>query len=140
MLAAAEAFVARWGQAGSAERSNAQPFLIELCDLIGVERPPPATGGDGGPYRFERNVSHYDADERVSTRRMDLYKRDCFILEAKQGANVASQPELFALVPQATRRQRSATRQAGCSTCFAPRGRRSATFATCRPTKQRRRS
>ncbi len=100
-----EAFIAHWANAGSAERSNAQPFLIDLCDLLGVDRPPPASGGDGGPYRFERNVSHYDADERVTTRRMDLYKRECFVLEAKQGTNAAPQPELFALAPEATRRQ-----------------------------------
>ena len=55
-------------------------------------RPPPASGGDGGPYRFERNVSHYEANDNVTTRGRDLYKRDCFILEAKQGPNAAAPP------------------------------------------------
>jgi hypothetical protein len=91
---AIEAFIARWTAAEQAERTNAQPFLIDLCDLLGVDRPEPAKGGTG-PYRFERHVTHHEADDRRTTRRIDLYKRDCFILEAKQGANVITQPELF---------------------------------------------
>jgi len=97
-------FIDRWTRAEQAERTNAPPFLIELCDLLGVERPPPARGGTG-PYRFERSVTHRDGGDRETTRRIDLYRRDCFILEAKQGANAPSQPELFTLRAEAARRQ-----------------------------------
>ncbi len=99
-----DAFIARWTVAEQAERTNAPPFLIELCDLLGVDRPSPARGGTGA-YRFERSVTHRDADARETTRRIDLYRRDCFILEAKQGANIAPQPELFTPQAEATRRQ-----------------------------------
>ena len=99
----ATAFIARWSAAEQAERTNAPPFLLELCDLLGVDRPPPARGG-AGPYRFERSVTHH-ADDADTTRRIDLYKRGCFILEAKQGANAPLQPELFAPQAEAVRRQ-----------------------------------
>ena len=41
-----------------AERANYIPFLSELCDVLGVPRPEPATG-NGVPYRFERGVTHH---------------------------------------------------------------------------------
>ncbi len=100
-----EAFIARWNQSEQAERTNAPPFLIELCGIIGVEPPPPAKGGTGA-YRFERSVRHREADERETMRRIDLYKRECFILEAKQGANIATQqPSLFGTQTETARRQ-----------------------------------
>ena len=36
-------FISRWQKSGAAERSNYALFLSELCDLIGVARPDPAT-------------------------------------------------------------------------------------------------
>ena len=99
-----DTFIARWTLAEKAERTNASPFLLELCDLLDVERPSPARGG-GGDYRFERSVTHREGEARETTRRIDLYRRDCFILEAKQGANIAQQAELFTANAEATRRQ-----------------------------------
>ncbi len=99
-----EAFIARWSAAEMAERTNAPPFLIELCGLLGVEAPPPAQGGLGR-YRFERSVTHREGDRRETTRRIDLYKRDCFILEAKQGANIRPAADLFGGMSEAGRRQ-----------------------------------
>ena len=32
---AAKAFIARWAAAGASERANGQPFLCELCDMLG---------------------------------------------------------------------------------------------------------
>ena len=89
----ADAFIARWSLTGGAERSNSQAFQLELCDLLGVPRPAGQSGGLGD-YRFERTVSHPEPDGRLSTRFIDLYKRGCFILEAKQGDS-ARQPSLF---------------------------------------------
>lgn len=99
-----EAFIELWAQAERAERTNAQPFLIDLCDLLGLPRPDPAAGNQGA-YRFERGVLHTDENARQTTRRMDLYKRGCFILEAKQGANRPAQPALFAFDQEVARRQ-----------------------------------
>ncbi len=81
-----EAFIARWtAREGGAERANYQMFLSEFCDAIGVPRPEPAgaerTHND---YVFERAVRRRESDEIASSRRIDLYKKGCFILEAKQ--------------------------------------------------------
>ena len=89
------AFIQRWDGQGQAERANCQPFLSELCDLLRLPRPDPAAGG-GGDYRFERSVTRNEADGGTSTRRIDLYRRGRFVLEAKQGAATQRQPSLFA--------------------------------------------
>lgn len=78
-----EAFIERWRPSGGAERSNAQPFLNELCDLLGV--PKPDTAGDA--YIFERTVKIPHTDGSFTIGRIDLYKRGCFVLEAKQGSD-----------------------------------------------------
>ncbi|WP_421928329.1 DNA methyltransferase [Neoaquamicrobium sediminum] len=81
-----EAFIARWtAREGGAERANYQMFLSEFCDAIGVPRPEPA-GAEraNNDYVFERAVRRRASDEIASSRRVDLYKKGCFILEAKQ--------------------------------------------------------
>jgi hypothetical protein len=99
-----EAFLALWAGSEQAERTNAPPFLIGLCDLLGLPHPAPASGGRGD-YRFERSVTHHHDDDRKTTKRIDLYRRDCFILEAKQGANAAPPPDLFGLTAEATSKE-----------------------------------
>ncbi|HEY0419848.1 MAG TPA: type IIL restriction-modification enzyme MmeI [Acetobacteraceae bacterium] len=89
-----DAFISRWDGSERAEHANYQAFLLELCAVLGVETPPPSSGGKGD-YRFERSVTHRDTDDQATTRRIDLYKRGCFVLEAKQGANDAAQIGLF---------------------------------------------
>ena len=102
--AAVDAFIARWDGTERAERANYIPFLNELCDLLGVPRPEPAKGS-GGAYRFERSVTHYEADGTTTTRRIDLFKRDCFVLEAKQGASQhRTQASLFPTADEAQHR------------------------------------
>lgn len=88
------AFIARWDGTEQAERANYARFLDELCDVLGVPRPDPAAG-PLGDYRYERGVTHREADGATTTRRIDLYKRGCFVLEAKQGANAPRQGTLF---------------------------------------------
>jgi hypothetical protein len=90
----AEAFIARWDGTERAERAKYVSFLTELCALLGVEPPPPSRGGLGD-YRFERSVARPEPDGSISNRRIDLYKRGCFILEAKQGSNETIQRKLF---------------------------------------------
>ena len=51
MSAQAESFIARWSQAEASERANAQQFLIELADLLGVPRPS-NTHSDGYSFEF----------------------------------------------------------------------------------------
>jgi hypothetical protein len=76
--------IARWtGTEGGAERANYQMFLNELTQAL--ELPPPHPKGQGlGEYEFEAPVKSEAALGRKGTGRIDLYKRDCFILEAKQ--------------------------------------------------------
>ena len=82
-------FIARWERSGASERANYQLFLSELCDVLGVPRPEPSTSDDSqNAYVFERAVC-FEAtagDSAASSGRIDLYKRGCFVLEAKQGA------------------------------------------------------
>lgn len=79
-------FIERWQKSGAAERANYALFLTELCDLLGVPRPDPTQSDDeANAYVFERGVTFHHLDGTTSTGRIDLYKRGCFILEAKLG-------------------------------------------------------
>ena len=82
---AVEAFIARWqGRVGGQERANYGMFLGELCAALGIQPPDPAGESETNDYVFERVVKELSRDGGVSSRRIDLYKRDCFVLEAKQ--------------------------------------------------------
>ena len=83
-------FLRRWEASGAAERANYQLFLSELCDLLGVPRPDPTVPDDrDNGYVFERAVTFRHGLGLTSTGRIDLYRRGCFVLEAKQGSDRA---------------------------------------------------
>ena len=84
--AALDAFIDRWrANEGGAERANYVLFLTELCQLLGLPQPDPAAAThDRNDYVFERAVDALDAAGQVSHRRIDLYRRGAFVLEAKQ--------------------------------------------------------
>jgi hypothetical protein len=94
-----EQFIDRWKDArGGAERANYQIFLAELCEALVLPRPDPASHQTAeNDYVFERGVKRRDSEELSSTLRIDLYKRGCFILEAKQSraSDRPDQPRLF---------------------------------------------
>ncbi|TCU16383.1 class I SAM-dependent DNA methyltransferase [Rhizobium sullae] len=81
-----EDFIARWtAREGGAERANYQMFLTELCDVISVKRPDPAGSARvSNDYVFERAVLPRESEPIRNPRRIDLYKKNAFILEAKQ--------------------------------------------------------
>jgi hypothetical protein len=80
------AFVARWKNSGGAERANYTSFLTELCTILGVESPYPSSNDpERDEYVFERAVTFRHLTTRLRTGRIDLYKRNAFVLEAKQG-------------------------------------------------------
>jgi hypothetical protein len=80
-----EAFIARWqGREGGQERANYGMFLRELCGALAIHPPDPAGDPETNDYVFERVVKELGRDGGVSSRRIDLYKRDRFVLEAKQ--------------------------------------------------------
>ncbi len=82
-----EAFITRWKPSSGSEMANFQSFANELTDLLGVDRPKPATSeGENNDYRFERPVTFTHTGQK-SRGRIDLYKCGCFVLEAKQGGD-----------------------------------------------------
>jgi hypothetical protein len=103
-----DGFCERWEASGAAERANYSMFLNELCDLLDVARPDPAGPDDErNAYVFERAVPFPNPDGSTTVKRIDLYKRDCFVLEAKQGSDRVAALEPFSL--SAPRRMRRGT-------------------------------
>ncbi len=85
-------FVRRWKPSGGSEMANFPSFAGELTRLLGVEPPKPATSdGQNNDYRFERPVT-FTHTGKLGRGRIDLYRRGCFILEAKQGADAEPAP------------------------------------------------
>ena len=82
-----DAFIERWSRAAASERANAQQFVIELADLLGVPRP--GNDHDAG-YSFEFPLKIPRADGTFTQGFIDLYRRRSFVLEAKQ---FQSEPE-----------------------------------------------
>src|SRR4029077_4735225 len=99
----ANAFIERWHNSAAAERANYALFLSELCDYLEVQRPNPAVADDSqDEYVFERPVTFRHPTGLSSAGFIDLYKRGCFVLEAKQGIPVPDTNLLF----EPTRRDR----------------------------------
>lgn len=82
-----EEFIEAWRHTGGSELANTQSFINGLCLVLGVEQPHGSRTDDGqNDYVFERRVFQDNGDGTASFGRIDCYKRDCFILEAKQGS------------------------------------------------------
>jgi hypothetical protein len=95
----ANPFIERWQNSAAAERANYVLFLSELCDYLEVPRPNPAVADDAlNHYVFERPVTFRHPTGLSSNGFIDLYKRGCFVLEAKQGSE-PPQPSLLFEVP-----------------------------------------
>ncbi len=82
-----DGFIEHWKHTGGSELANTQSFINGLCHLIGVEAPHGSRVDDASnDYVFERRVFQDNGDGTQSFGRIDCYRRDCFILEAKQGS------------------------------------------------------
>jgi hypothetical protein len=83
MSAEMQKFIEKWrGQVGK-ETGNLQPFLMELCDALGLQRP--GASAPGAEYCFEYSVpTEGDDGLTLVTKEIDLYKKGHFILEGKQ--------------------------------------------------------
>ena len=80
-----ENFITRWTGTSGSERANYQLFLTELCTLLGLPLPEPASKDtENNAYVLERRVVIQQPDGSQNNGFIDLYKRDCFVLEAKQ--------------------------------------------------------
>jgi hypothetical protein len=92
-------FIDRWRNSAAAERANYALFLSELCDYLEVPRPDPAVADAAeNNYVFERPVIFRHPTGLTSTGFIDLYKRGCFVLEAKQGS-LPPEPSLLFEMP-----------------------------------------
>ena len=92
-------FIDRWHNSAAAERANYALFLSELCDYLEVPRPKPAVADAAqNHYVFEYPVTFRHPTGLSSTGFVDLYKKDCFVLEAKQGSQ-APEPSLLFEMP-----------------------------------------
>jgi hypothetical protein len=104
-----ESFIHRWRQSGAAERANFQLFLTELCPLLGVPAPNPTSPeSEQNNYVFEFDVTFQLGDGTTAPGRIDLYKRDCFVLEAKQGSDYQeriAKEEALLLSPDAPKKK-----------------------------------
>jgi hypothetical protein len=78
---ASDAFIAKWSGVTASELSTAQSFALDLCRLLDVPLPHPDAEQQ---YMFERPVTFTHGDGSTSAGRIDLYKRGCFVLEAKK--------------------------------------------------------
>lgn len=76
-----EKFIQRWHGVTASELATAQSFVIDLCELLGVDKPHATAEQD---YMFERPLKEAHGDGSASDRRVDCYKRSHFILEAKK--------------------------------------------------------
>ena len=87
---AVDDFIGRWEKSGGSELANFQMFANELCKLLDLS-PPDASQelNEYNDYVFERRVDYKFDDGTTARRRIDLYKRDSFVLEAKQSAKRA---------------------------------------------------
>ncbi|MGY3437906.1 MULTISPECIES: class I SAM-dependent DNA methyltransferase [unclassified Marinovum] len=103
-----EDFIAKWSLSGGSERANFQSFANELCDVLGVPTPDPATQhARSDAYCFERPVTFIHTGSQ-SRGFIDLYNAGHFVMEAKQGTDAKpvtddTQPDLLPDLPKATR-------------------------------------
>lgn len=84
-------FIEKWAASSGAERANKDLFFAELCDVLEIPRPNPVTGDpEVDTYVFEADVPFVHDDGRRSVRKIDVYRKGVFLLEAKQGSTATS--------------------------------------------------
>lgn len=67
-------FIAKWQSSLLSERAGAQAYFLDLCDVLGVEKP-----NDPDNYCFERGATRTGAGRGWA----DVWKRHCFAWENK---------------------------------------------------------
>jgi len=86
-----DAFIERWEKSGGSELANFQTFAGELCRLLRLPEPEPSQSeNEYNDYTFERRIEFKHDDGGTTPGRIDLYKRNCFVMEAKQSATRAT--------------------------------------------------
>ncbi len=110
-------FIGDFSESGGAEMSNTQPFIERLCDIFTLPKPDLAKEQNHlNDYVFERSVNFKHPDGTQTKGRIDLYKRNCFILEAKQSAKrglAKYNPDQHELIPEDRATIKSGTAKRG---------------------------
>ena len=103
-----EGFIAAAKASGGSELANYQLFVVGLCDALSLPRPAMQHEDHArNDYVFERRITFNHPDGSATQGRIDCYKRNCFVLEAKQSekrrrkADGESQLTLLAKAPAA---------------------------------------
>lgn len=79
-------FISRWAASRASEEAVYQQFFLEFCDLLGVEKPNP--GVDAAEhYRFQKAVLIQHEGGKETWNKIDFYRKDHFVIEAKQGSD-----------------------------------------------------
>ena len=83
------ALITKWEntEGQGAELADFQSFARDLCDALNLPHPDPKSDANkDGAYIFERPVDSFDADGQIKQgkNRIDLYRRDSFVMEGKQ--------------------------------------------------------
>ncbi len=78
-------FIERWSQGWLNERAHFQTFIGQLCRILGAPVPDEDRPGDPD-YGFEKPVRLTTSRKASGVRpgSIDLYRRGCFVMEAKQ--------------------------------------------------------
>jgi len=86
-LEALETLIQEVSLSGGAETANTQIFIERLTTALKLPTPDFAgEQNEHNDYTFERRVDFKFPDGSTSIGRIDCYKRDCFVLEAKQSS------------------------------------------------------
>lgn len=97
-------FIHRWKSSGGSERANYGLFLSQLCRVLDVPEPDPSSTDEAcNSYVFEKGVTEHQSEGGTTTKRIDLYRKGSFVLEAKQG--VEAEAEVEAKLLGSTRRK-----------------------------------
>lgn len=111
------AFIHRWSESGGGEMSNHQMFIVELCGLLGLPHPDPSREENQyNDYVFERGVVFKHPNGTQSHGRIDLYRRNAFVLEAKQSGKRKAKkvdPSQIDLIPEDARQVRAGSARRG---------------------------
>ena len=97
-----EALIAEEAASGGAERANYQLFLSRMAEALGLPAPQmQAEENQLNDYVFERRIAFKHPNGTTTPGFIDLYKRGCFILEAKQSSKrVKKNPNQLDLLPE----------------------------------------
>ncbi len=110
MSSSKDRFIQRWLQSSASERANYALFLSELCDYLDLPRPDPSKADESAnTYVIDKAVVYAEFDGSITTNFIDLYRRSCFVLEAKQGSNPIQQDQFALTAPDPQRRMKRGT-------------------------------